>query len=285
VLIFDGHLKVAGSAAANADQLLPKLTSGTPLAALEIDPEQSYTSAPPRYSEAALIKTLEAQGIGRPSTYAPIIQTIQDRGYVEQIDRRLHATDKGEIVTEKLLAHFPEIMDLKFTSHMEDELDKIEEDHLEMIQVLREFYEPFKASLTAAQSDMAPARMEPSEFTCQTCGKPMVYRWARTGRFLSCTGYPECRTAHNVDREGKPIIAKVADHACEVCGRPMLLRQSRHGHFLGCSAYPKCTHTIPCTAEGTPHKLVDEKQLETPCEACGEGTLVVKRRGWRSFLG
>jgi DNA topoisomerase-1 len=285
VLIFDGHLKVAGSAAANADQLLPKLTSGTPLAALEIDPEQSYTSAPPRYSEAALIKTLEAQGIGRPSTYAPIIQTIQDRGYVEQIDRRLHATDKGEIVTEKLLAHFPEIMDLKFTSHMEDELDKIEEDHLEMIQVLREFYEPFKASLTAAQSDMVPARMEPSEFTCQTCGKPMVYRWARTGRFLSCTGYPECRTAHNVDREGKPIIAKVADHACEVCGRPMLLRQSRHGHFLGCSAYPKCTHTIPCTAEGTPHKLVDEKQLETPCEACGEGTLVVKRRGWRSFLG
>ncbi len=284
VLLFDGYLKVAGLST-GADQILPALTQGDRVAPLEIDPEQNYTSPPPRYTEASLVKTLESEGIGRPSTYAPIIQTIQDRGYVEQIERRFYATDKGQIVTEKLLAHFPKIMDLKFTSHMEDELDKIEDEHLNWGQVLNEFYEPFRASLEAAQTEMEPARAEPSEYTCPTCGKQMAYRWARTGRFLSCTGYPECKQAFNVGRDGKPIIAKHSDQACEVCGKSMILRQSRHGYFLGCSGYPECTHTVACDAEGTPHRLVTEKALEQPCEACGEGTLVVKRRGWRAFLG
>ncbi len=285
VLVFDGYLKVAGVSSSSTDQLLPELNKDAPVSPLEIDPEQTFTSPPPRYTEASLVKTLESEGIGRPSTYAPIIQTVQDRGYVEQIDRRLYSTDKGEIVTEKLTQHFPQIMDLKFTSHMEDELDKIEEDHLDWVDVLNEFYQPFKQSLTAAQTEMEPARMEPSEYVCKECGKQMAYRWARTGRFLSCTGYPECKTAYNVDREGKPIIPTATDHVCDECEKPMLVRQSKHGYFLGCSGYPECTHTIPCSAEGEPHKLVAEKELEKPCDSCADGTMVVKRRGWRSFLG
>lgn len=284
VLLFDGYLRVAGPASPTGEPVLPNMNEGLRVAPLEIDPEQHFTSPPPRYTEASLVRGLESEGIGRPSTYAPIIQTIQDRGYVEQVERRFYATDKGQIVTEKLTAHFPKIMDLKFTSHMEDELDKIEDDHLDWTQVLNEFYEPFKASLDAAQQGMAPARAEPSKHTCSACGKPMVYRWARTGRFLSCTGYPECKGAHNIDREGNPIIAKITDQACEVCGKAMVLRQSRHGSFLGCSGYPECSHTVPCSADGTPHKLVAEKDLEEPCESCGEGRLVVKRRGWRAFV-
>ncbi|MCH8053990.1 MAG: type I DNA topoisomerase, partial [Planctomycetes bacterium] len=285
VLLFDGFLKVAGVSATAGDQILPEMAEGDRVAPLEIDPEQHYTSPPPRFTEASLVKTLEAEGIGRPSTYAPIIQTIQDRGYVEQIDRRLYASDKGQIVTEKLVAHFPTIMDLKFTSHMEDELDKIEDDHLNWVRVLHEFYDPFKEALDKAQTEMEPAKAEPSDYTCEDCGKPMLYRWARTGRFLSCSGYPDCKKAHNIDRDGKPIVQVVGDHPCELCDKPMILRQSRHGSFLGCSGYPECTHTIPCAADGTPHKLVAEKDLEEPCESCGAGTMKVKRRGWRAFLG
>lgn len=285
ILLFDGYLKLTGLSSASGEQMLPEMAEADQVMPLEIDPEQHFTSPPPRFSEASLVKTLEAEGIGRPSTYAPIIQTIQDRGYVEQIDRRFYATDKGQIVTEKLTAHFPTVMDIKFTSHMEDELDKIEEDHLDWVHVLREFYDPFKAALDAAQEQMEPVRAEPSDYTCEDCGKPMVYRWARTGRFLSCSGYPDCTKAHNVDRDGKPIIPKVTDHPCEACEKPMILRQSRHGFFLGCSGYPECTHTIPCFPDGVPFKRVTEKELEQPCESCGQGTMKVRRRGWRAFLG
>ncbi|HUU84471.1 MAG TPA: type I DNA topoisomerase, partial [Phycisphaerae bacterium] len=283
-LVFDGYQRVAGQSPSK-DPVLPDLAAGQRVAPLQIDPQQKFTSPPPRYSEASLVKALEAEGIGRPSTYAQIIQTIQDRGYVEQMDRRFFATDKGQIVTEKLVKHFPRLMDVKFTSHMEDELDKIEEAHLDWVHVLNEFYGPFKQQLDKADVEMEAARAEPSEYKCPKCGKEMVYRWARTGRFLSCTAYPDCTGAFNVDREGKPIIPEEVDVACEACGETMLLRQSRHGPFLGCSAYPECTNTIPCSERGVPHRLVTEKELEEPCEACGEGTMKVRRAGVRNFLG
>ncbi|MCC7292988.1 MAG: type I DNA topoisomerase [Phycisphaerales bacterium] len=283
-LAFDGFYRVQGLGS-QEDVVLPPLATGQPVSPLQLDPRQQYTSPPPRYSEAALIKSLEAEGIGRPSTYAAIIQTIQDRGYVEQVDRRFHATDKGEIVTEKLVEHFPRIMDVKFTSHMEDELDKIEEEHLDWVRVLHEFYDPFKESLARAETEMQPARSEPSAYTCPKCSQPMAYRWARTGRFLSCTGYPDCNGAYNVDREGKPIIPKVVDLACEKCGKPMLLRRSKMGPFLGCSGYPECSSTVPCDATGQPLRLVTPEEIERPCEECGEGTLRVKRKARREFLG
>ena len=283
-LIFEGfqrvNLKQPGE-----NLLLPELRVGAEVGVMQIDPQQQFTSPPPRYTEASLVQAMKAEGIGRPSTYATIIQNIQDRGYVEQIDRRLYATDKGIIVTEKLVEHFPQIMDVKFTSHMEEELDKIEDAHQEWTDVLREFYGPFKEALDRAFQEMEPARAEPSEFKCPQCSKEMVYRWARTGRFLSCTGYPDCKGSYNVDREGRPIIPAQVDVKCEKCGKPMLLRQSRHGPFLGCSGYPECDQTVPCDPTGTPLRLVRAEELERPCDECGSGTLKLKRAGVRTFLG
>ncbi|MFH0980004.1 MAG: type I DNA topoisomerase [Planctomycetota bacterium] len=283
-LVFDGFQRVSAKPPGE-DLVLPDLRTGQAVGVMQIDPQQQFTSPPPRYTEASLVQAMKADGIGRPSTYATIIQNIQDRGYVEQIDRRLYATDKGIIVTEKLVEHFPKIMDVKFTSHMEEELDKIEEAHLEWTDVLREFYGPFREALDRAFQEMEPARSEPSAFTCEQCGRPMVYRWARTGRFLSCTGYPECRGSYNVDREGQPIIPTKIEVACEVCGRKMVLRQSRHGPFLGCSGYPECNHTVPCDKHGALLRLVSEQELERPCEECGEGAMKVRRSGVRTFLG
>jgi DNA topoisomerase-1 len=282
-LVFDGFQRVTG-VTSSEEATLPEVEVDHQLGCLCIDPQQKYTSPPARYSEASLVKALEAEGIGRPSTYASIIQTIQDRGYVEQIDRRIYATAKGEVVTKLLIEHFPRLMDLKFTSHMENELDKIEEEHLDWISVLDEFYGPFKELLDKAQTDMQPVRAEPSEYECPKCGKPMVYRWARTGRFLSCSGYPECDGAFNIDRAGKPIVPKDIDVKCDICGEKMVMRQSRHGPFLGCSGYPECSNTIACDPGGEPLKLVKDMDLEKPCEMCGDGTMNVRRRGMRAFL-
>ncbi len=282
-LIFDGFLRVMGTPD-DGEGLLPELKTGARVAPLQIDPEQQYTSPPPRFTEAALVKKLEAEGIGRPSTYAAIIQTIQDRGYVELVDRKLHPTHRGEIVTQKLVEHFPQIMDLKFTSYMEEELDKIEEAHLDWVHVLREFYEPFRASLDKAQTDMERTRAEPSEYTCGDCGRPMVYRLGKNGRFLACTGYPECKGTMNVNNEGIPVADIVGDEPCPKCGKPMILRKSRLGPFLGCSGYPECSSTMPCDEDGVPLRKVKAEDIHEKCADCGSPMAVKWGRG-RAFLG
>jgi DNA topoisomerase-1 len=283
VLVFDGFLQVTGSSGGGSP-ILPEMAEGQQLANIEIDPAQQFTTPPARYTEASLVKTLEAEGIGRPSTYAAIIKTIQDRGYVEQTDRKFFATALGEIVTEKLVNHFPQIMDVKFTSHMEDQLDKIEEAHLDWVAVLNEFYEPFKDLLSRASTEMEPAKAEPSDEKCPECEKEMVYRWSKTGRFLSCTGYPECKVTFNVGRDGKPQFPKETDHSCKLCGKPLTLRQSRNGPFLGCSGYPECTQTLPCDEGGNPLETVKEEDLKDTCDLCG-GEMNVKWRGRSAFLG
>ncbi len=282
-LVFDGYLRVAGINS-NGDQLLPDLTEGQPLTPIAIEPKQLFTSPPPRYTEASLVKTLEAEGIGRPSTYAAIIQTIQDRGYVEQRDRRFWATPLGEVVTDKLVAHFADVMDTKFTSRMEDDLDKIEEAHLDWRAVLKEFYDPFSLDLAKAGDEMEPAKAEPSDYECPDCGKAMVYRWSKNGRFLSCMGYPDCKVTLDVDDDGKPIQNGVSDLECERCGKAMVLRRSRNGPFLGCSGYPECDHTVPCDEQGHPLKLVQPEDIDETCELCG-AAMAVKWRGRRAFLG
>ncbi len=283
-LVFDGFYKIVGVPKSGDEQTLPPLQPGQVVAPLDISPKQSFTSPPPRYTEASLVKALEAEGIGRPSTYATIIQTIQDRDYVEQIDRRFFATAKGEIVTKKLLAHFPELMDIKFTSQMEEELDKIEEAHMDWVRVLHDFYDPFHRSLIKAHDEMQATRSEPSKHTCPTCGKTMVYRWAKQGRFLSCGGYPECKTAFDIDRDGNPVVPPPVDVKCEKCGRPMMLRKSRHGPFLGCTGYPECNSTLPCDARGVPLRLVKEEDIKEICDICNS-PMAVKRKGRRAFLG
>lgn len=282
-LVFDGYLRVAG--VTSEDQILPSLTPGQTVGLLDVEAKQQFTSPPPRYTEAALVRTLESEGIGRPSTYATIIDTVQSRGYVEQEDRKFYPTALGELVTDKLVRHFPKIMDVKFTSHMEDELDKIEDAHLDWVQVLHEFYDPFRELLSRAAEDMETTRSQPSEHACPQCNAPMVYRWSKTGRFLACSAYPRCKGTLNVDRDGRPISPRTSAHQCEACGRSMLLRQSRTGHFLGCSGYPACRNTIPCDETGEPLRLVKPEELKRPCDVCGEGQMVVKSKGRRAFLG
>jgi DNA topoisomerase-1 len=282
VLVFDGFYKVMG--VPQGDPLLPAMKRGQAVAPIELLATQKYTSPPPRYGEASLVKALEAEGIGRPSTYAAIIKTIQGRGYVEQEDRRFRPTARGEIVTEKLVTHFPKIMDVRFTSHVEDELDKIEDRDLDWHDVLHEFYDPFKESLARAHAEMEAVRAEPSDYTCEACGEPMVYRFGKNGRFLSCTGYPACKVAKNVDEDGKIVEPVEVSERCEVCGRAMILRKSRRGPFLGCSGYPACTYTKPCTEDGVALKKVEAADIKEACLECGAPMKVKFSRG-RSFLG
>jgi ssDNA-binding Zn-finger/Zn-ribbon topoisomerase 1 len=284
VLVFEGFYKAAGAGRNGDEPMLPPLTAGQRLAPVAVEPQQKFTSPPPRYTEASLVKALEADGIGRPSTYAAIIQTIQDRGYAEQEDRKFHPTHRGEIVTAKLVAHFPEIMDVRFTSHVEADLDKIEEQHLDWHDVLHEFYDPFKVALAKAHEEMGAVRAEPSEYACEACGKPMVYRLGKNGRFLSCSGYPDCKTTRDVDGSGKAIQPVQVDVKCEACGRPMILRRSKRGPFLGCSGYPECSTTRPCSDEGVPLTKVKPEEIKQNCPECRKPMAVKFARG-RAFLG
>jgi DNA topoisomerase-1 len=282
-LVFDGFLRVMKTTPTDEAEL-PELEQEQTVAPLAIEPRQQFTSPPARYSEASLVKKLESEGIGRPSTYAAIIQTIQSRSYVELIDKTLRPTERGELVTDKLVKHFPRIMDVKFTSYMEEELDKIEEAHLDWVRVLGEFYGPFKKALDKAQNDMPKERGEPSPYKCPECGREMVYRLGRNGRFLSCSGYPDCTVAQNVDREGKPIEAPVIEECCPDCGKSLVLKKSRLGPFLGCSGYPDCSYTLPSDERGRPLRKVKPEEIKETCDECG-GEMVVKFSRGKAFLG
>ena len=192
ILKFDGHKRVWPPGGKKDDELLPPLSAGQALDLHELEATQHFTQPPPRYSEATLIKALEKENIGRPSTYAPIIQTIQDRLYVEQKERRFFATELGIVVTDLLVKHFPKILDLKFTAHMENELDEIASAKEDMVKVLDEFYYPFQDALKSAETQMERVQIPTSE-VCHVCGSPMVLKFGRTGQFLGCSKYPECK--------------------------------------------------------------------------------------------
>ncbi|MFO0973358.1 MAG: topoisomerase DNA-binding C4 zinc finger domain-containing protein [Phycisphaerae bacterium] len=282
VLVFDGFYRVIG--VPEGDQILPALQEKQAVAPIELTATQKFTAPPPRFTEASLVKELETQGIGRPSTYANIIQTIQGRGYVEQEDRRFRPTARGELVTKKLVEHFPKIMDVQFTSFMEEELDKIESAHLDWVHVLHEFYDPFKESLGKAHQEMQPVRAEPSNYTCERCGKAMVYRFGRDGRFLACTGYPDCTNAQDIDRDGKPLPPVKTDAVCERCGKPMQFRRSKRGPFLGCTGYPDCDFTHPCDEHGVRLKRLKPEEITAQCPECG-GEMGVRFARGRAFMG
>jgi len=270
-MLFDGFTRVLGR---DVKELpLPEVSEGEILNLDEILPSQHFTEPPKRYSEATLVRALERKGIGRPSTYAPIIITIQQRGYVKQIKRRFHATDLGIITAEKLVKHFPKIFDVEFTSGMEEKLDKIEEAEQDWVAVLGEFYGKFEQALNKATAEMRKAseEMEKSPYKCELCGKPMVYRLSKTGKFLGCSGYPKCRNVKALDKKGGPLETK---EKCEKCGRPMLVKTSRYGPFLACSGYPECKNAKPMPTG-----------VKCPREGC-DGQLVRKRgKGRRGFYG
>ena len=286
VLVFDGYTRIWPTS--SNEQRLPSLEVGQKLSLVDINAEQHFTKPPARYNEASLVKTLEKEGIGRPSTYAAIISTIQHRNYVEQTDKKFFSTDLGEVVTDKLAEYFPKIMDVAFTRYMEEQLDKIEEQHLDWIEVLKEFYGPFKQSLETAAEQMkhAKAEVSPSEYECPKCGRQMVYRFGKNGRFLSCSGYPECKFASHCDREGKMVEEKLSDYKCPACGKPMLEKQGRFGPFLGCSGYPNCKTILNIDKDGNvlPPKAPPEP-TGIKCYKCKDGELVIRQGKKGPFLG
>ncbi len=235
MLAFDGFYKVAGVPPSDT-QTLPALNEGDQTSPFAAAVNQRFTTPPARYTEASLIKTLESEGIGRPSTYASIIQVIQSRNYAEQIDRRFYATDLGMVVTDKLVEAFPQILDIGYTRQMENELDKIEEDHLDWVEMLERFYGPFASDLEKAHENLLHAKAEitpaPDEYRCAKCDAGLVYRFGRNGRFLSCSRYPDCDYACPCDRDGKPAGPEITRVVCPNTGRPMIRKNGRFGPFL-----------------------------------------------------
>ncbi|MCK4752741.1 MAG: type I DNA topoisomerase [Planctomycetes bacterium] len=286
ILVFDGFTLIWPTS--SSDQQLPSMEIGQNLAPVDIQAQQHFTKPPARYTEASLVKALEKEGIGRPSTYASIISTIQDRRYVEQAEKKFYATDLGEVVTDKLNEYFPKIMDIAFTRYMEEQLDKIEEHDIEWVSVLKEFYGPFKKNLDTATTEMKHAKAEttPSEYKCPDCGEPMVYRFGKNGRFLSCSAYPDCKFACPCDRDGKMVEQKVSEHKCPNCDKPMINKNGRFGPFLGCSGYPECKTILGIDKEGN---VLPPKPPPEPtgikCYKCKDGELVVRQSKKGPFLG
>lgn len=286
VLVFDGFSKIWKTS--SNEQQLPSTEIGQNLKPLDIELQQNFTKPPARFTEASLVKTLEKEGIGRPSTYASIISTIQDRKYVEQREKKFYATDLGEVVTEKLDNFFPRIMNLTFTSHLESQLDGIEEHKYEWLAVLKEFYGPFKENLDNATEQMkhAKAEVKPSEYTCPDCGAPLVYRFGKNGKFLSCSKYPECKFACPCDSSGKMMEQKTSDIKCPNCGKAMIEKFGRFGKFLGCEDYPNCKTIMKIDKEGNVlPPAAPPEPTGVKCHKCKTGELVIRQSKRGPFMG
>ncbi len=220
---------------------LPKLEKDMALKLEALKPLQHFTEPPPRYTDATLVKALEAEGVGRPSTYAPTLSTIQDRGYVEKLEKKYHPTEIGILVNDLLVENFPEIVDLKFTSHIEEELDDVAEGKMPWAEVCKEFYVPFKKNLDEKEATVEK-QIEISDVPCPHCGKPMIIKFGRMGKFLACPE-PGVKVTLPMPEEAAQIKAleeKTKDERCPICGKPMKVRRGRFGFFLGCTDYPTC---------------------------------------------
>lgn len=240
VLKFPGFLAVYGDSREEAekDSLLPELAEGQELKLQKLTPKQHFTEPPPRYTEASLVKVLEEKGIGRPSTYAPIIETIQERGYVTKAEKKFQPTDLGFVVVDLLKEHFSDIVDVDFTAELEDRLDGIADEQTSRTKVLKEFYDPFAATLASADAKIGHVELpvEVSDVPCENCGRMMVVKSGRFGNFLACPGFPACRST-------KPIL-KETGVACPQCGGAVVERRTKRGKvFFGCAKYPECQFT------------------------------------------
>lgn len=230
--------------------ILPSMKEKDILKQLEIKSLQHFTQPPPRYTEATLVKALEEKGIGRPSTYATILSTIQERKYVEKNeDRRFFPTELGIIVNDLLVEKFPKLIDIGFTAKMEDELDAIENAKLKWVKVVKDFYKPFSRDLAEASKDNGKIKPQdiPTEEVCEKCGSPMVIKWGRHGRFLACSAYPNCKNTKPLEGDNGSQKAEhtTTEEVCEKCGSPMVIKNGRFGKFLACSKYPECKNTKP----------------------------------------
>jgi DNA topoisomerase-1 len=293
VMKFDGFIRVylegADEPAEDDDQAqLPQLTEGELLRLLEFNPEQHFTQPPPRFTQATLIKELEENGIGRPSTYASIMTSILNREYVDEDEsKRLRPTSLGRIVNDLLVAAFPDIVEAGFTAHMEEELDQVEEGKENWVKTLKRFYSPFKKRLGEARKKMPQVKGKgiPTDLKCELDGGAMVIKFGRNGEFLACSNYPDCGNTKEFarDEQGNVIIKEstplpATDEVCEKCGKPMVRRRSRFGEFLGCSGYPECN--------GIKKLRGDPIKTGVACPDCHEGEILERRsRRGKLFYG
>jgi DNA topoisomerase-1 len=219
---------------------LPAMDAGDALNLRDLKPEQHFTEPPPRYTEATLVKALEENGIGRPSTYAPIMSTIQDRGYVEREQRQLKPTELGFVVNDFMSEQFPNVVDLGFTAGMEEELDEIASGSRPWQPTVRELYNPLRDALQEAEN--APKVVQETGELCPECERPLIRRFGRFGPFFACSGFPECRYTR---QDGEPAEPEPTDEKCDICGSAMVTKRGRFGSFYACTKYPECKGTKP----------------------------------------
>ena len=279
---FDGFLKIyhetkepdENGNGDNGDRSLPALKENDHLDLRKLTPNQSFTKPPPRYSEAMLVKRMEADGIGRPSTYASIISTIKDRKYVEARERKLSPTALGTTVNGILIKNLPEIFDIKFTAEMEKELDLVEDGTDDWVKVVGDFYKPFKKtidSLKKKTKEIKESLTEETDIKCEKCGSVMIMRWGRNGQFLACSSYPECKSTKPLPKD--EVQAKT-NEKCHKCGSEMVVKTGRFGRFLACSAYPDCKTTKAMTIG-----------IKCPRPKCGGQIVEKQTRSRRLFYG
>jgi DNA topoisomerase-1 len=286
-LAFDGFYRVSGVPSSDTEQNLPELAEGTDTFPFDIAPRQVFSSPPSRYSEASLIKELEKQGIGRPSTYASIIDVIQKRNYAEKIERAFHATDLGTVVTDKLVEAFPILMGVEYTRSMEDRLDRIADGDLSWTEMLHDFYGRFSQRLERAYEEMTHAKAEtqPAVYKCPECGSRTEYRFGKNGRFLSCTAYPDCKYAAPIDRDGNPTLPERVDVACPEDGSAMELRKGRFGPFLASLNYPDVKTVVNLDKNGgIKYPAQPPVVTDLECEKC-ESPLNLRRGKRGPWLG
>ncbi len=257
-MLFDGFYKVTGYT--EKDKLLPELQKGQAVSMDDIKAEQHFTEPPPRYNEASLIKKLESLGIGRPSTYAPTVTTLQTRKYIELEKKRIHPTEVAFTVIEMLEEHFPDIVDSGFTATMEETLDLVAEGKKHWQEILKEFYAPFMKRIEDGKKNIKSLKQAiPTGEDCPKCGSELLLRKGRYGEFIACSNFPKCKYTKNPDGTEKEE-PEATDEVCDKCGSPMVIKDSRRGKFLACSAYPKCKNA---------KSLTPPRELDVPCPLCG----------------
>ncbi len=250
VILFDGYLRVYRENDDKEEGLLPKIEVKEELTLKEILPSQHFTKPPPRFTDATLVKELEENGIGRPSTYAAILDIIENRDYVKKEKRTFFPTEIGLKVSQLLTENFPDILNIKFTAEMEEKLDEVEVGKKESLDLLRQFYTPFDKALKEARENMTNLKKdleEKTDIVCEKCGAVMVTRWGRNGKFIACPNFPKCKNTKSLEetlpeseKETPPVDIK-----CEKCGGQMIVKSSRYGKFLACENYPKCKNSKP----------------------------------------
>lgn len=277
----------ADRTAEEEESVLPELREGETLTLKELLPAQHFTQPPPRYNEASLVKALESKGIGRPSTYATILSTIQDRDYVDKQDGKFYPTEIGEVVLELLVSSFQELFDYEYTARMEDQLDRIESGRERWKKAMRDFYDLLARKLEVAEKEMRDIKTEAIETddVCDKCGKKMVIKWGKFGRFMACSGYPECRNTRELPKAGdqeEPEKPKQEEIQCEKCGKPMVLKRGRFGEFMACSGYPECRNTKKIVKSAEAVTVKHDIPLEEDCPVCGK-KLAIKHGRFGEF--